>query len=172
MAATGYTIKTATGDRGPFSTDQIRRLTTEGKLKPAIHVRDGRGRNVTVAEVLDGRAKIQAIAASASDIAIEDIPGLPSLIAAQAPAPSAGTGAARRAERNSSSRRPNQDRTASSRRAAGEGSGERSGRHVRRRQPVALYVAIAIALLGIGVLVLVARARPAAAPVASAPSAH
>ena len=152
MPDTGYIIKTTGGDRGPYSTDQIREFVTQGKLTPAIHVRDaGRGHSVTVAEVLDGRAKIKAMAVSTADIMIEDIPGAP----AQAPAPK--TGAVHRPERQSSARRPQQDRSGSSRRSANDSSGsERASRQGRgKKAPVMLYLALAMAIIGAVVLVVV-----------------
>jgi hypothetical protein len=171
MPATGYIIKTSGGDRGPYSTDQIREFTAQGKLMPGMHLRDAaRGHSVTVAEVLDGRAKIKAMAVSTSDIAIDEIPGIPSLMPAPAPT---STAAIRRTDRQSSARRAQLERSPSSRRAASEAPGpERGGRQGRGRPaPVMLYVAIAIAVVGALVLVVVvskAKAAPAAHPGAPA----
>ena len=168
MPGTGYIIKTTGGDRGPYSTDQIREFASQGKLTPAIHLRDaGRGHSVTVAEVLDGRAKIKAMAVSTADIMIEDIPGAP----AQAAVPK--TGAIHRPERQSSTRRPQQDRTGSSRRSASDSSGsERAGRQGRtKKPPVMLYVALAIAVIGAVVLVVVLKSQAPPART-SAPAAH
>jgi hypothetical protein len=175
MPGTGYIVKTSGGDRGPYSTDQIREFTTKGKLQPDVHLRDAvRGHSVTVAEVLDGRAKIKAMAVSTSDIAIDDIPGIPSLTPAPAPAPP-GTAAIRRTDRQSSARRPQLERAPSSRRAASEPVGsERGQRQPRgRSQPIMLYVAIAIAVVGAVVLtVLAMRAKAPPPSHAGAPSAR
>jgi len=170
MPGTGYIIKTTSGDRGPYSTDQIRDFASQGKLAPAIHLRDAsRGHSVTVAEVLDGRAKIKAMAVSTADIMIEDIPGAP----AQAPAPK--TGAVHRSERHSSVRRPQQDRSGSSRRSATDGSGsERAGRQGRaaKKTSVMLYVALVMVIIGAVVLVVVFKSQAAAPAQTGAPVAR
>lgn len=72
--ASGYVIRTANGDKGPYSTDDLRGFAASGKLPAMAKVRDvGRGTVVSVRDVIDGRA---ALAAAAAPVAALDAPGL------------------------------------------------------------------------------------------------
>ena len=83
MPDTGYIIRTAQGDRGPYSAAQIRAFAAAGKLPLEARIRDQVGtRTVTVRQVVEGTSAFASVATGTEEIETGD-----SAAPAAAPAP-------------------------------------------------------------------------------------
>lgn len=75
MAAKRYIVPDPKGDRGPYSTDEIRTFVDAGTLRPTTRIRNaGSTRMVTAQQVVDGHATFAALAAGTEEIEPETLP--------------------------------------------------------------------------------------------------
>ena len=75
MAANRYIVPDPKGDRGPYSSDEIRTFVDAGTLRPTTRIRHAAGaRMVTAQQVVDGHATFAALAAGTEEIEPETLP--------------------------------------------------------------------------------------------------
>ena len=91
MAAKRYIVPDPKGDRGPYSTDEIRTFVDAGTLRPTTRIRNaGSTKMVTAQQVVDGHATFAALAAGTEEIEPETLPPVAPVARAR-PRPATGS---------------------------------------------------------------------------------
>ncbi len=155
MPGTGYIIRTAKGDRGPYNAEQIRAFAAAGKLPFTARIRNtASDRTVSVQQVVDGSSAFASVAAGTEELDT-------GYMMTSAPAPvlarptQAGTASHRRTTRSlrradttagSGSGRASRKPSPAGEQASARGTGRVARRPPPARSKVKLIVGITLAL--------------------------